>query len=68
MKQEKLQKVKVDATTGEVYLSYPRVAKSEVGRVRKLARWFNKQVDGYFDRLVELRVYDDRWYDFSGKK
>ncbi len=68
MQQQKLQKVKVDATTGEVYLSYPRVSKSEVGRLGKLARWLNKQVDRHFDRLVELRVYDDRWYDYSGRK
>ncbi|MDJ0832182.1 MAG: hypothetical protein QNJ69_01590 [Gammaproteobacteria bacterium] len=68
MQQQKLQKVKIDATTGEVYLSYPRVKNAEIGRVRKLARWINKQVDKHFDRLIELRVYDDRWYDFSAKK
>lgn len=68
MKHEQLQKAKIDATTGEIYVSYPRVRKPDRGRVRQFTRWFSQKIDNHFDRLIELRVYDDKRYDYSRKK
>ncbi len=68
MKQTNQSKVQVDATTGEVYISYPKGGKVKSGRLVRFARWVKAKLDNHTKRLVELRVYDDRRYDYRIQK
>ena len=68
MKHLKQEKVQIDLTTGEVYTCYPRTEKKETGFISRFVRWLLQMVDSHFDRLIELRVYDDRRFDYRIKK
>ena len=68
MKQTNDQNVQVDATTGEVYISYPKGEKVKSAKMLRIGRWLKRMLDNHVDRLVALRVYDDRWYDHRARK
>ena len=67
MQHENKRDVRIHPTTGEVYVSYPRAGKPQRGCWRRFLRWVSQQFDNHIDRLVALRVYDDRRYDYRIK-
>ncbi len=68
MKHSDQQKVQIDTTTGEVYTCYPITAKKGMGLMRRLVHWCSQKIDNHYDRLIELRVYDDKRYDYRIKE
>lgn len=55
---------KIEATTGEVYFDYPLYSECKTDtRLRRLGSWVSDLTDAHFDRLVALRVYDQKRVD-----
>jgi len=63
MKQKMHEKVQIDATTGEVYTTYPRVGKNAPGVFGRVFGWFGQVIKNHLDRTIQLRVYDDRRFN-----
>ncbi len=64
MNKETNRKIKVEATTGEVYFDYSERPDHKIdSRFRRIALWFSNHLNAHFDRLSVLRVYDHRRID-----
>ena len=68
MKRTNDENIQVDATTGEVYISYPKGEKVKSAKALRIGCWLKKMLDNHVDRLVALRVYDNQWYDYRTRK
>ena len=68
MKRTDDENIQVDATTGEVYISYPKGEKVKSVKTSRIGRWLKQMLDNHVDRLVALRVYDERWYEHRARK
>lgn len=66
MKKESKQNIKIEATTGEVYIDYPlNSGQQRPGYLRRLGMWMDRCLNDHYARLEKLRVYDHRRVDES---
>lgn len=68
MNNEKLAGIRSSVTTEETGFTSPQMEKTASACLGRISQWCTQRIDNHFDRLIELRVYDDRRYDYSAGK
>ena len=64
MKKEIKRNSKIDATTGEEYIGYPLTQKHKKSvRLNSIGTWLAELFNNHVDRLITLRVYEQRRED-----